>query len=95
MYHKRLESLITVVKVIQLTIDDPSRGIDENRASIRMRRAANRAENSEKIRGVVGNVSSTVGLIKVRVSGEVRAKSEGARRGRLIGSTPCSPCRLQ
>lgn len=82
MDHKRLESLIAAAKVIQLTIDDPSRRVDEtqNRVSIRMR-AANRAENGEKIRGVVGNVSSTVGLIKVRVSGEVERNQREPAEG--------------
>lgn len=83
MYYKKLESLTAVAKVIQLTIDDPSRRIDEtqNRASIRMRRTANHVENGEKIRDVDGNVSSIVGLIKVRVSGEVERNQREPAEG--------------
>lgn len=76
MYHEKLESLIAVVKVIRSKIDELLRQIDgadesQNCAAIRVRRAASRAGNGEEIRGVAGNVSSTVGLIKVRVSREV------------------------
>jgi len=82
MYHEKVESLIAVARLVRSTIDDLSRRIDgvdklQNCAAIRVRRAG----NGEEIRGVAGNVSSTVGLIKVRVSREVERNQREPAEG--------------